>query len=82
MSMHTLIQWTDSTVNPVGGCGGCELWVPGAPIEEQTCYAGHSTQWRKGKNRAFAMDFNVPELFPGRMAEAAAWSDLLGKERA
>ena len=22
----TKIQWTDSTVNPVMGCGGCELW--------------------------------------------------------
>ena len=23
---NTTIQWADSTVNPVMGCNGCELW--------------------------------------------------------
>ena len=26
MARHTKIQWCDSTVNPVMGCAGCELW--------------------------------------------------------
>ena len=27
MAIHTKIQWSDSTINPVMGCGeGCELW--------------------------------------------------------
>ncbi len=26
MSQNTAIQWADSTINPVMGCDGCELW--------------------------------------------------------
>ncbi|MFA6961347.1 MAG: hypothetical protein WC205_11400 [Opitutaceae bacterium] len=26
MSAHSSIQWTDTTVNPVAGCNGCELF--------------------------------------------------------
>lgn len=26
MSKNTAIQWADSTINPVMGCDGCELW--------------------------------------------------------
>lgn len=28
MSTKTKIQWCDSTVNPIMGCGGCELFLP------------------------------------------------------
>lgn len=28
MSKNTKIQWCDSTINPVMGCGGCELFPP------------------------------------------------------
>lgn len=33
MAVKTSIQWTDSTVNPVMGCEGCELW----PSPRQVC---------------------------------------------
>jgi len=29
---HTKIQWCHSTVNPVMGCDGCELWKPASAI--------------------------------------------------
>lgn len=29
---NTNIQWTHSTVNPVMGCAGCELWKPAAAL--------------------------------------------------
>lgn len=32
MSTKTKIQWCDSTVNPVMGCGGCELWPTCAQV--------------------------------------------------
>jgi len=32
MSDKTSIQWADSTVNPIMGCGGCELFPPPAEI--------------------------------------------------
>src|SRR3712207_3863109 len=67
----TVIEWSDSTVNPVSGCSGCELWTP----ERRTCYAGQ-LHHRWPHNPGFASDFDVPQLFAGRMAAAAAWSDL------
>jgi protein gp37 len=36
MGKTTEIQWCDSTVNPVMGCAGCELWDGKLKI----CYAG------------------------------------------
>lgn len=37
MSKNTNIQWCHSTVNPVMGCDGCELWKPvGAMASELT----------------------------------------------
>lgn len=32
MSDITTIQWSDSTVNPIMGCGGCELFLPPGEI--------------------------------------------------
>jgi len=79
MSLHTTIEWCDSTVNPTMGCDGCELWVPSHGVK--ICYAGVLTERRGGKVKGYPRRFEVPELFPGRMAEAAAWSDLTGKPR-
>jgi len=76
MSQQTKIQWCDSTVNPVMGCGGCELWTSG----NHTCYAGRLHQLRKS-NSGFASQFERPQLFPGRMAQAACWPELTGMNR-
>ena len=76
MSLHTLIQWCDSTVNPTMGCDGCELWNKA----NKSCYAGNLTEKWKGK-KGYPDAFLVPKVFPGRMLEAAKWSDLAGQPR-
>jgi protein gp37 len=76
VSKKSDIQWCDGTVNPTMGCEGCELWNPNNKI----CYAGilHA---RRRNNPGFAKDFNSPEMFPGRVQKAAAWSDLRSIQR-
>jgi len=74
---NSKIQWTDSTVNPTKGCGGCELWG----LNVSVCYAGRLTKRFGKSNKGLAKDFDVVELAPGRMAEAARWSDLSGTSR-
>lgn len=77
MSNNTKIQWTDSSVNPTKGCDGCELWN----LHERSCYAGILTKRFGGSNPGLARDFDEVEMAPGRMIEAANWSDLTGKDR-
>lgn len=75
MGLHTSIQWCDSTVNPTENCRGCELWRPALGI--RSCYAGRLTERWRGKGA-----FDGPmKLHRGRMAAAAAWSDLRGQAR-
>lgn len=78
MSIKTSIEWCDSSVNPVMGCDGCELWMPEKGVEH--CYAGTLHKMRGGQ-KGYADQFDVPKLFPGRMAEAASWPDLSGTVR-
>jgi hypothetical protein len=79
VSKDTAIQWCDSTVNPVMGCGGCELWSADHR-GRRTCYAGVLHQ-RYGRQKGYARDFLAPEVFPGRVELATRWSDLRGKPR-
>lgn len=76
MGNATKIQWCDSTVNPVDGCSGCELWTKGRRI----CYAGFLHE-RFAGNPDFSAVFDFPTLFPGRMKKAARWRDLAGRPR-
>ena len=78
MTVSTLIQWCDSTVNPVRGCGGCELWNP----SRKSCYAGRIHSRFAGKSASYPSPFEEVQIVPGRMNEAAHWSSLRGKERA
>jgi protein gp37 len=77
MSVNTKIQWCDSTVNPTMGCDGCELWGN----KRRSCYAGtlHSRFGRTSSG--YAPTFEEVTLFPGRMAEAARWSELRDTKR-
>ena len=77
MSIKTKIQWCDSTANPTMGCDGCELWGP----QRRTCYAGLLHTRFGGVTPGYAPSFAEVTLFPGRMEEAARWSDLTGKKR-
>jgi protein gp37 len=74
MSEKTDIQWCDSTVNPIMGCSGCELWEPKKGIRR--CYAGVLHERGKGKKPGHAPSFEIVTPFPGRVIKAAALSDL------
>lgn len=80
LSQYTDIEWCDSTVNPTTGCDGCELWKAGMG---GPCYAGnyHETRMAKALPLLYAPTFDEVRLAPGRMAKAAAWSDLTGTTR-
>jgi protein gp37 len=77
MSNNTPVQWTDSTINPTKGCDGCELWNE----RERSCYAGVFTNRFGKSNPGLATDFDIVEMAPGCMIEAAGWSDRTGKSR-
>jgi protein gp37 len=85
MGNHTKIQWCDSTVNPTTGCDGCELWslIPELGRFGGSCYSGpyHENRMAKALPHLYAPDFTEVRLVPGRMAKAAAWSDLTGTDR-
>ncbi len=52
MAQKTKIQWCDSTINPVMGCGGCELYIsPGEILAHLDLeMAGHGA-WPQGTSR-------------------------------
>lgn len=91
MGQDTGIQWCDSTVNPTTGCEGCELWTPRKSYPDDVadrpakrhCWSGnlHETRLAKSMPDLYAADFAEVRLAPGRMAKAAAWSDLTGTKR-
>ena len=63
--------------------------IESAIAKEFTCYAGilnlrhgdDDTQPHKRTNSGYAKKFEIPTLFPGRVAVAASWSDLTGTLR-
>jgi protein gp37 len=75
MSQKTKIEWCDSTVNPVMGCDGCELWSH-AEAGVKACYAGELTQRYGATNKGYPDSFDLVTEFPGRMLQAARWKDL------
>lgn len=79
MSIATKIQWCDSTCNPTMGCEGCELWNP--KTGERSCYAGVLHLHYGGVTKGYSPTFEELTYWPGRMAEAARWSDLKGTAR-
>jgi protein gp37 len=76
MSANTSIEYADSSVNPVMGCNGCELWNK----ESKACYAGVMTAQYAGK-AGWPESFDKPKFFPDRLEKAVSWKDLTGKER-
>jgi protein gp37 len=79
MSISTKIQWVDSTCNPTMGCEGCELWNPKARVKK--CYAGTLHTRFGGVTKGYSPTFEELTFYPGRMAEAAGWPDLVEKMR-
>lgn len=80
MSQHTKIEWCDSTINPVMGCDGCELWSH-KEGGIKACYAGELTQRYGRTNKGYPNSFDQVTEFPGRMDKAVKWKDLRGEKR-
>ena len=84
MGIHTTIQWCDSTVNPTQGCDGCELWDK---KRGGICYAARiharfaDTVVPAPPEERLKQPFSLVLPRPGRMAKAAAFSDLRGQQR-
>lgn len=78
MGIHTDIEYSDSTLNLMMGCDGCELWNPAAGVKD--CYAGVMTEHYGGR-KGWPKTFDQPELFVERLNAALRWSDLTGKDR-
>lgn len=76
MAITTKIEWTDSTINAMMGCDGCELWSK----KVRNCYAGNMTARYAGQ-AGWPKSFDQPTMFPDRIMKAASWSDLTGKDR-
>jgi protein gp37 len=76
MAIQTDIEYADSTVNGQMGCDGCELWN----ARNKSCYAGRITEAQKGR-KGWPASFTRPEIFPGRIEQAARWPDLTGTQR-
>lgn len=77
MAVKTKIQWCDSTVNPTMGCDGCEIWGS----LRRSCYAGTLHTRFGGVTQGYAPTFEEVTMVPGRMAQAASYSDLTDKSR-
>ena len=78
MGIKTAIEYCDSTINPIMGCTGCELYHPNP--SKNHCYAATLINRYKGC-KGWPKHFNLPEHFPGRLEKAIKWSDLTGKQR-
>lgn len=62
MSNKTKIQWCHSTVNPIMGCGGCELFpFPGKILRSVDASIAGISKWPTGKSR---------EVFRGLIRDA------------
>jgi protein gp37 len=61
------------------GCEGCELWNPKTGVRK--CYAGTLHTRFGGVTKGYSPTFDELTFWPGRMAEAGAWSDLTGTDR-
>ena len=57
---------------------GCELWNAATGV--RSCYAGN-IHTRFSPSKAYPGPFEQISLHPGRMAQAAKWGDLTGKDR-
>ena len=78
MAKVTAIQWCDSSVNPVPGCTGCELYD--VEPAKNHCYAATLIR-RYAGYKGWPKSFTEPEYFPGRIEKAIAWRDMTGTDR-
>jgi protein gp37 len=78
MGEQTKIEYCDSTINPVVGCSGCELYSRDAG--ENHCYAARLVRRYAGRP-GWPRRFEEPMAFPERIEKALRWPDLRGTRR-
>jgi protein gp37 len=78
MGIKTKIEYADSTINPVMGCTGCELYD--TDTSKNHCYAANLINRYAGK-KGWPKEFNKPEYFLERIEKAIQWPDLTGTKR-
>lgn len=71
------IGYVDSSINPIRGCPGCELWT----AETRVCYAGRLISRWAGKTPVWPAEFTKPALFPKDFEKSASWPALTGTDR-
>lgn len=78
MAEKSSIGYIDSSINPIRGCGGCELWNP--KTNTKICYAGRMiSRWSNGS--AWPDEFAKPIFINGQLEKTHNWSDLTGQAR-
>lgn len=78
MGKHTLIGWSNSTINGSSGCDGCELWSGG----DGSCYAAqvHLQRLALSLPDLYAPTFDEVRMILGRFQRAANWGPLTPDE--
>lgn len=76
--IQTKIEYCDSTVNPIVGCTGCELYS--RDPKKNHCYAASMVRRWAGQ-KGWPERFTSPIHVPGRLEKAIGWPDLTGTER-
>lgn len=71
MGIKTAIEYADSSVNPIRGCGGCELWTS----TDKVCYAGRFIT-RLAGSPGWPEAFTRPIMVPGVIEKTWSWSNL------
>jgi hypothetical protein len=74
---YTNIQWCHSTVNPVMGCDGCELWMAGAAFVPDLCkiaaWAGCNTPEARSEVAKILCGRTASELYRDRKLWPMRW---------
>lgn len=78
MGIETEIAYCDSTVNPIVGCQGCELWNEALGVRD--CYAGQLVT-RYAGNPGWPEKFTQPIINLKRLEMALKWKSLRGIDR-
>lgn len=79
MAVKSSIGYIDSSINPIRGCGGCELW--NLKTDTKICYAGRMISRWAGKGSVWPDKFTEPIFVNGQLEKTYRWPDLTNMAR-
>ena len=79
MGRYTKIGYCHSTVNPLVGCAGCELWGKNNAPEDNHCYAATLVEKWAGK-KGWPEAFDEPAFYLARLEKALRWGPPKAKD--